>query len=111
MSFLRAIIAIILTLVLAGFAALNTEKIEVVISPVSDAILIPLYAIALGAVAFGFVSGALMVWINGAPVRKDRRKKKKAIRILEKEVDKLKDDKFTQHKPATDIFPAITSQK
>jgi len=110
MSFLRAIIALILTLVLAGFAALNTDLVEVVISPVNDPIAIPLYAIALGAVAFGFVCGAFMVWINTAPMRKDRRKKKKEIKILEKEVGKLKDDKFAPRQPATEIFPALPSQ-
>ncbi len=110
MSFLRAIVALILTLVLAGFAAMNTEKVEVVISPIGDIAMVPLYAIALGAVAFGFICGAFMVWINTAPVRKDRRKKKKEIKNLEKEVGKLKDDKFSSSQPATEIFPALPSQ-
>jgi len=110
MFVIRGIIGLVLTLSLAGFAAMNTDPIEVFISPLHDPVDFPLYLVALVSVAVGFIAGGLMVWINTGGVRKDRRKKKKEIKILEKEVDALKDDKFSAQPPASDMFPALPSQ-
>ncbi len=110
MFIIRGIIGLVLTLALAGFAAMNTDPVEVFISPIHDPVEYPIYLIALVSVAAGFIAGGLMVWINTGGVRKDRRKKKKEIKILEKEVDALKDDKFAPKPPASDMFPALPSQ-
>jgi len=110
MSFFRTILAVILTVLVAAFAAFNTQPVEVLYSPIHDPMMVPLYIIALGGVAIGFVAGAFMVWLNSSTLRKDRRKKKKEIKHLEKEVTKLKEDKFSPKPPAQEMFPALPSQ-
>ena len=99
-----------MTVLVAAFAAFNTKSVEVLYSPIHDPMMVPLYIIALGGVAIGFVAGAFMVWLNSSTLRKDRRKKKKEIKHLEKEVTKLKEDKFSPKPPAQEMFPALPSQ-
>ena len=110
MSLLRGIIGLVLTLVVAGFAAFNTESVDVIVSPIHDPVEFPLYGIALASVAFGFIMGGLMVWINDGALRKTKRKQKKELKNLEQEVGRLKQDKFKPTPPAPDVFPALPSQ-
>ena len=51
MFIIRGIIGLVLTLSLAGFAAMNTDPIEVFISPLHDPVDFPLYLVALVSVA------------------------------------------------------------
>tara|TARA_R110001592_G_scaffold29350_9_gene106608 strand:- start:26728 stop:27060 length:333 start_codon:yes stop_codon:yes gene_type:complete len=110
MSFVRGIIVLILTLVVAGFAAINTDPVSVMVSPINDPVMVPLYQVALASVALGFIAGALIVWINCGPVRQSKRQQKKEIKNLEKEVNRLQSDKFSPRPPAPDVFPALPSQ-
>ena len=112
MGFLRWLIGFIITLCIAAIAVLNVEASAPFFwSPIHEAVTLPVYIIALGAMAFGFVFGGVVVWFNGAGVRKTKRKQSKEIKLLEKEVTRLKEDKFVPSSaPASEMFPAIAAK-
>ena len=108
MSILRWFVGFIITVCVAGFAAMNRDDISVIWHPLdSSSIMLPLYLVVLGSMAFGFIFGGAVVWMNGGKVRREKRKAKKEIKLLEKEVNRLKDDKFTPAAPAVDVFHAL----
>ena len=108
MSFLRWIIGFIITVCVAGFAAMNRDSISVIWHPLdASSLMLPLYIVVLGSMGLGFIFGGAVVWMNGSKVRRDKRKQKKEIRLLEKEIGRLKDDKFTPSAPAVDVFHAL----
>ena len=112
MAVLRWFVGFIITVSIAVFAVLNREEVSFFWNPlVSDeAIVIPVYMVALGSMALGFVFGGVIVWFNAANVRRERRKQKKEIKVLEKELDRLKEDKYLTEPPAPEIFPAIAAK-
>ena len=116
MTILRIIIGILVTLAVAGFTAFNLQSVDIVYSPFNEAISVPLYAVAIGFSLFGFVMGALITWVNSSGVRKERRKLRKQVRTLEKELDCLQGDKFSppseasQNGNAKTDLPVITSK-
>tara|TARA_R110002072_G_scaffold77949_2_gene181202 strand:- start:44 stop:379 length:336 start_codon:yes stop_codon:yes gene_type:complete len=111
MAILRWVIGLLITIAISAFAVMNDEMVLITFSPVHEPISLPVYLIVLGFMAFGFIFGSIVTWLNGAKLRKTRRKQKKEIRILEKEVERLKEDKFAaQTPPAADIFPAIIAK-
>lgn len=113
MFLIRGLIGLIFTIIVAVFAALNRTAVPVTWNPIEidGAIELPLYFIILGCLAFGFIIGGLSVWLNSANVRRDRRKQKREIKILEKELDRLKEDNSSDTKPpAQDMFVALSSQ-
>ena len=110
MAVIRFLFGLVITVCIAVFSVLNREVISVTWSPFPDdiAVMLPVYVVVLAAMAFGFVLGGLLVWINAGGARKDKRKQKRDMKILEKEVGRLKEDKFqSSGMPATDIFPAL----
>ena len=111
MAIIRFIIGLIFTVLVAGFAVMNRFPVDIAWSPVSDSISLPFYVVLLGALLVGCLFGGALVWINGGRVRKAKRKQKREIKLLEKEIERLKQDKFVQKPPpASEIFPAIASK-
>lgn len=96
MAFIRWIIGFAFTVLVAAFAVLNRQSIDIYFNPVDETQLInlPVYAIMLGSLAVGFVFGAVIVWLNDGKIRRDRRKAKKEVKILEKTVHDLKENRF-----------------
>lgn len=107
MSFIKSIFAFLLTILIAGFCIINAQSIEVSWSPIHDALSLPLYALILGALTFGFIIGAVSVWLNSSTLRKTKRQQKKQIKNLEKELAKTTPSAPNQ-KPLEDFFPALT---
>lgn len=108
MNFVRGIIGFFLAVFLAGFAVLNRHDVSVVISPAHEALDLPLYLIALGLMAIGFVIGGVFVWMNGASGRRVRRQQRKTIKGLEKELQNIdKDDVSATSSPPSEFFPAL----
>ncbi len=107
MGFLRWLIGLVITIVIASFAAMNTEVVSFTFSPVHDPVSIPVYMVILSTLAFGFLFGGIVVWLNAAPVRKAKRKQKKEIKLLEKELEKLKSEAAVRdHVQDLDVLPA-----
>jgi len=92
MFILRACLILALTLVVAVLGALNRQDVVLLWNPVDlNAVLsVPLYAVILGGAAIGFLAGGFLVWMNMGPLRKERRHQKREIKLLEKEIDRLK---------------------
>lgn len=63
----------------------NRSPVLFSFSPFINDASVPLAVIIFGAVAFGFLWGALIVWINGAVLRHDFRRQKKELKKVEKE--------------------------
>jgi len=108
-AFIRGIIGFVFTILIAGFAAMNRESISVIWNPVDDAfVTVPLYLVILLSLAFGFICGGFVVWVNGAKVRRERRKQRREIKMLEKEVARLKEDKHMPIDAASvDVLQAL----
>ncbi len=90
MAVLRFIIGLIITIFISLLAILNRSELDFTWSPVHDSITLPIYAVILSAMAFGFIIGGVIVWLNAGKLRKERRKQRKDIKLLEKEVTRLK---------------------
>lgn len=112
MGFLRGALALIITVVIAVVAVLNRDFVAVRLNPIDleQSFDFPLYFVVLGAAFFGFIVGAMMVWINMSSIRRQRRKQKKEIKNLEKEVSKLQDNKFKPREETVTPLPALPSQ-
>ncbi len=111
MAVIRWIIGLIITICIALIAIMNRHEVTFSWSPVNDNLTLPLYAIILSSMVVGFIFGGIMVWINSGKIRKERRKQKKEIKLLEKEITRLKENELnTSSPPATDIFPALPAK-
>lgn len=111
MGIIRWIAGFLVTIAVATFAVMNDSSVNFTYSPFHPPIELPVYLIFLGFMAFGFLFGSVVTWFNGSSARKERRRQKKEIRVLEKEIERLKQDKLaSKTPPAADMFPAIASQ-
>jgi len=110
MSLFGGFFTLILTLAVVIFAVSNRHLVEVFYAPGEPSFEFPLYLVALGLMGIGFFLGACTVWLNYAHVRRDRRKKARTVKHLEKEIHTL--NKATQKDmPDSDFFPAIPDIK
>ena len=106
MAFLRALIGFVITIAVLLFASGNLHTVEVFYTPFTPALELPLYLIALGLMGFGFVCGGILVWINEGKARKDRRRQRKEIKNLQKELS-ASNENGTPKDPPADFFPAL----
>ena len=106
MSFVKSIFAFLLTILIAGFCIINAQISDIAWSPIHEAISIPLYAVILGSIVFGFFTGMVALWLNSGTLRKTKRQQKKHIKAHEKELEKTKPATPGQ-KPPSDFFPAL----
>lgn len=111
MGFIRGIIGLTIAVALAIFASANVQPVEVFPSPVHPPITMPLYLITLGMAAFGFITGALMVWLGTMPLRFNSLRQKRAIKGLEKQLEKSDKALARPHKPLEEFFPALPINK
>jgi uncharacterized integral membrane protein len=65
----------------------NRGLVDLSFSPVHDPVALPFGVIVLICVAFGFVWGSVIVWLNGAELRRDLRRRKKDVVRLQKDLD------------------------
>ncbi len=103
MAALRFIIGLVLTICIAMLAVLNRDMASFTWSPIHDSVTLPVYAIILASMAVGFIFGGVVVWLNHGKTRKERRKQKKNIKTLEKEVIRLK-EKNNAAQPSQDLL-------
>lgn len=109
MSLIRTIFGFILAVLLTVFAILNRQKVEIVFSPVHESYEAPLYLIALCMLGLGFLIGALTVWLNGGSLRRLKRRQRKTIKALEREIETMKKAETPdfQTSPPSEFFPAL----
>ncbi len=98
-----ALLKIIITLPFAAallwVSFANRESVEFTWSPVHEAALVPVAVLVLAATITGFIWGGLIVWLNEAHNRRDRRLQRKDISRLEKELNQARLQ--VQDKPAS----------
>jgi len=110
MGFIRAIIGSLIVIVTVGFSILNRQDVSVMWSPIHEALSLPLFAVSLGTGALGFLLGALVMWFNGGHIRREKRRQRKEIKSLEKELGTLREEESSSAKtPATELFPKLIS--
>ena len=90
MRLLGWIIAVPVALIVIAFAVANRAPAVVRFDPLPYALDIPIWAIAIGAIAFGFVLGAVIKWIFGAKWRSLALRSRRRVRVLEREVSTLR---------------------
>lgn len=105
MGFLRWIIGFLIALCLAAFAVFNRTSVPLNWSPVHPPLDVPLYLIGLTLMAIGFVLGGGIVWMNMSGLRREKRRQKKQIKILEKELEAVNENKGAE--APSDFFPAL----
>lgn len=86
MKILKWIAALPLIVAAVLFALAHPQPVEFYWSPVNDPLVLPLYVLALGLTALGFILGALATWLGMGRLRHDRRHQKKTIKQLEKDL-------------------------
>ena len=108
MGFIRAVFGFIIAIALTAFAIANRQSVPLTYSPLHDPLNVPLYFIALGFLAAGFILGAIIVWVSGGAARRTGRKQRKTIKALEKDLAKLEHKAMnTNAPPAAELFPAL----
>jgi uncharacterized integral membrane protein len=105
-SLLRWIIGLTITAALAALAVMNRAQIVLYWSPLHAALSLPLYLIILGSIGFGFIFGAVVVWLNMAELRRAKRSQKKEIKTLKQEVSKLSEEVHTAP-PGKELFMVL----
>lgn len=85
MAFIRGLLGVFVIIVLTVLCVSNMDAVPLKISPIHDALEIPLYGVILGAFLFGFIIGAFMVWLNALVTGWGQRRK---IKSLEKAAKK-----------------------
>ena len=86
MEFLRWIVVSLLTVALAVVVVMNRNDVTLYWSPLHEPLQLPCYLILLFFAAIGFVFGSFIVWVNYAPLRREKRRQKKELIVLEKQI-------------------------
>ncbi len=86
MQFLKWILALPLIIGAIFFAIGNSDLVSVVFNPFGLAVNVPLYIICFLFLSGGFLLGTIATWFSSSNIRKERRKQKKEIKKLEKEL-------------------------
>lgn len=82
----KILITIFFVAILLWLSFANRDAIMLEWSPFHDAASVPVAVLVLAATVCGFIWGGLIVWLNTAPLRRDRRRKAKDLDRLEKEL-------------------------
>jgi lipopolysaccharide assembly protein A len=87
MKFLSWLVLALVTLVVILFAVSNRETVSVGLWPLPALVELPLYLVLLGTLVFGFVVGELVAWIGGWRWRREARRGRDRIAMLERELE------------------------
>lgn len=85
-ALLKFIVTIPFLTLLFWLSFANRDSVMVTWSPVHEPASVAVAVLLLAAVAIGFFWGAVMTWLNYAPLRRVHRQNKKTVSKLEKEL-------------------------
>lgn len=94
MVILKWIISLLLIIVAVLFSLAHPQEVSFTWSPFHDPANVPLYILALGMVGVGLFLGVIATWFSMGQLRKDRRRLRKTVKRLEKELEKANADIF-----------------
>jgi uncharacterized integral membrane protein len=86
MKFLFWLVLVLVVAVLIVFAVSNRETVTIDFWPLPTLVDIPLYLVILGTLVFGFIVGELMGWIGSWRWRREARRGRDRIAMLEREL-------------------------
>jgi len=87
MKLLWWLVLAVAALVLILFAVSNRESVSVGLWPLPALVDLPLYLIVLGTLVVGFLFGQLVAWIGGWRWRREARRSRERIAMLERELE------------------------
>jgi lipopolysaccharide assembly protein A len=100
MRFLFWIVMALVALILVLFAVSNRETVSIGLWPLPATLELPLYLVVLGALIFGFVVGELAGWVGSWRWRREARRSRERIAMLERE---LEAERLQQREPPVAI--------
>ena len=77
----------VIALVLILFAVSNRESVSVGLWPLPDHVDLPLYLLVLGTLIVGFFLGEVVAWVSGWRWRREARRSRERIAMLERELE------------------------
>ena len=86
MRFLRWIALAFVAVLLILFAVSNRAIVSVGLWPLPDVVDLPLYLVVLGTLVVGFFAGDLVAWVGGWRWRREARRSRERIAMLEREL-------------------------
>lgn len=86
---LRYLLKFVSVILIVAFVVLNRQETTLYISPLSEPLTLPLWLMGLVIFTFGFIVGAVLLWLNSWPIRKDLRQTKKKLAQAEKDSAEL----------------------
>jgi uncharacterized integral membrane protein len=87
MKILWWIVLALAALLLILFAVSNRETVSVGLWPLPALVELPLYLVVLGTLIIGFVLGELVAWISAWRWRREARRSRERIAVLERELE------------------------
>ncbi len=90
MRLLGWIVGLPAVVVAVAFAVANRDSIDIRLDPLPFVVEIPVYAIALGGIAFGFLLGAGTAWLKAHKWRRLARQRRRRLSALEREAAGLR---------------------
>jgi uncharacterized integral membrane protein len=87
MKFFWWVVLALVALVLILFAVSNRESVSVELWPLPALVEVPLYLVVLGTLLVGFFAGELVAWVRNWRWRREARRSRDRIAVLERELD------------------------
>ena len=87
MKFFWWIVLALVALILVLFAVSNRESVSVGLWPLPAFVELPLYLVVLGTLLIGFFAGELLAWMRSWRWRREARRSRDRIAVLERELD------------------------
>jgi uncharacterized integral membrane protein len=91
MRILAWVIAAAVAIVVIAFAVANRGPVAISVAPFPYRLDIPIWALAVGALAVGFLSGALVRWLLDHKLRRAARRGRRRTRALEKDLARARE--------------------
>ncbi len=104
MRIFSGILGIVILALILLFALPNKGEVAVAI-PATGNVKMPLYAVGLGPLVFGFFLGLFLGWLNGLPHKMHARKLVKELGSLNDKIGELQKTATVQHAKVKTIKP------
>ena len=87
------------------FALGNRTPALLAFSPFHEPVEVPLYLIGLGMLGLGFILGVFTTWVAMHGLRVEKRRQRKTIKELEKQLDQARENEVKAAPPVLPVTP------